>query len=134
MKYLLDTDTCIALLRGNAKAIKQANDASPADLAISSITHYELKYGVRRCHPKRIKQESHKLQQFTELLHELPFTTSTADKAALIRHELASRGKPIGPMDTLIAATAIDAGLILITGNLKEFTRIKGLQAESWME
>jgi tRNA(fMet)-specific endonuclease VapC len=133
MTYLLDTGTCIALLRGHAAAVEQASATVPDDLAVSSITRYELGYGVLRCDPRRVKQESAKVDHFIGMLHELPFTASTAALAARIRHDLTSIGKPIGPMDILIAATALEAGLILVTGNLSEFKRVKGLSVRSWM-
>jgi len=133
MRYLLDTDTCIALLRGQAGVVARAEETAPDQLAVSAITRYELRVGVLRCDPKRIRQESRKVEQFLDLLHELPFTGDTAEVAAQIRQRLESTGQPIGPMDTLIAATALEAALTLVPGNLAEFSRVKGLQVESWM-
>lgn len=133
MKYLLDTDTCIALLRGHQPAVERAEAVSPDELGVSSITRYELRYGALRCSGKRRSKESRKVTLFLDLLHELPFTNATAEEAAEIRYSLESSGHPIGPMDTLIAATAIESGLTLVTGNQREFSRIKGLALENWM-
>jgi tRNA(fMet)-specific endonuclease VapC len=133
MKYLLDTDTCIALLRGHEQAVERAKKVVPDDLAISSITRYELRYGALRCSGKRRGQESRKVTLFLDVLHEIPFTEDTAEGAAEIRCALESLGHGIGPMDTLIAATAIEAGLTLVTGNLREFSRVKGLPLENWI-
>ncbi|NDV61445.1 type II toxin-antitoxin system VapC family toxin [Puniceicoccales bacterium CK1056] len=134
MKYLLDTDTCVALLRGDATATARARQLSPADLAVSSITRYELHFGVMRCSSKRRKSEAKKVSVFLSLLHEIPFTDETAEVAAKIRFQLEGKGQPIGQMDTLIAATALEAGLTLVTGNLRDFSRISDLSVESWMD
>ena len=134
MKLLLDTDTCIALLRGHPGAVERAEQTPPDEMAVSSITRYELAYGILRCHPRRVKRESRKLDRFLEMLHEVPFTATTAGQAAHVRHQLASSGTPIGPMDTLIAATALEAGLTLVTGNLGEFSRVDGLSVVNWMD
>ncbi|MGC9449947.1 MAG: type II toxin-antitoxin system VapC family toxin [Oceanipulchritudo sp.] len=133
MKYLLDTDTCIALLRGHASAVSRASNHAPDELAFSSITRYELLYGVRRCKARTRKREADKVEQFLGVLHEIPFTGETADLAAGIRFDLEAKGKTIGPMDTLIAATALQAGLTLVSGNMREFGRVDRLTTESWM-
>jgi len=73
------------------------------------------------------------VETFLRHIHVLPFGMETALQAAVIRRRLEEKGHPIGPMDTLIAATAVEAGLILVTGNIRrEFSRIEGLRTESW--
>lgn len=133
MKYLLDTDTCIAILRGQPEAVNQVSGQSPDELAISSITRYELIHGVQRCNASRREREREKVDRFLGMVHEIAFTGDASIRAAELRFELESRGQPIGPLDTLIAATAMSAGLILVSGNLREFDRIPGLQTEDWI-
>lgn len=133
MRYLLDTDTCIALLRGHPEAVTSAQSCVPDDLAVSSITRYELAYGAMRCAPRRRKAEAAKVERFLNTLHEIPFSDKTAGQAARLRSDLESAGQPVGPMDLLIAATAMEAGLTLVTGNQREFRRIKHLPLENWM-
>ncbi len=133
MQYLLDTDTCIAILRGHESAIEAIQEISPDQIAISSITRYELAYGALRLGAKRQKIELAKVEKFLGHLHELPFQKATALTAARIRRELEAQGLPIGPMDLQIAATALEAECILVTGNEREFSRVKGLVAENWM-
>jgi len=133
MDYLLDTDTCIAILRGQEKAIRKIESLRPDQIAISSITRYELTYGALRLGLKRQKTELTKIEKFLELLHELPFQKSTAQIAARIRRELEGEGLPIGPMDLQIAATALEVGCILVTGNAREFGRIEDLQTKNWI-
>lgn len=133
MKYLLDTDTCIELLRGNSKTITRIQTISPDDIAISAITRYELTYGVLRCPPSRRESQRTKIDTFFDQLNEIPFGRVIADVAARLRVELESKGTPIGPMDTLIAATAVESKMTLITGNEREFSRIDQLKIENWI-
>ena len=133
MDYLLDTDTCIAILHGQTSTIETIEVLRPDQIAISSITRYELTYGAFRLSTKRQTLELAKIEQFLEWLHELPFAKETAQIAARIRRELEIQGLPIGPMDLQIAATALETGCILVTGNEREFGRIKELQTENWI-
>ncbi|MEX0326119.1 MAG: PIN domain-containing protein [Puniceicoccaceae bacterium] len=133
MKYLLDTDTCIAVLRGRAETIEELSRHAPEEMAVSSITRYELLYGARRCNARRRVREEAKVEQFLGLLHEIAFTDDTADRAADLRISLEAKGQSIGPMDTLIAATALCNGLTLVSGNLGEFGRVPGLGTEDWI-
>ena len=107
MDYLLDTDTCIAILRGQKNVVDTIQQISPDRIAISSITRYELIYGALRLGAKRQKTEIAKIEKFLALLHELPFEKTVAIIAARIRRELEAQGQPIGPMDLQIAATAL---------------------------
>ena len=134
MTYLLDTDTCIAVLRGQESAVDAIQQTSPDLIAISSITRYELTYGALRLGAKRQKTELAKIEKFLELIHELSFQKTTAQIAARIRRELESEGLPIGPMDLQIAATALEAKCILVTGNKREFGIIEGLKTKNWMQ
>ena len=132
MTYLLDTDTCIHLLRGREKTVAHAAEHGPADLAISAITRYELLYAVERCPPAWRKKEGQKVRVLIEALQVLAFTGETAVLAAKIRATLAAAGKGIGPMDLLIAARALEHRLILASGNVAEFERVPDLEAVSW--
>ena len=134
MKYLLDTDTCIAVLRGEEAAVSRLGLESPDDIGISSITRYELLYGVERCDSARRLKEKRKVERFLEAIHEIPFFRDTARLAATIRRALEKEGFPIGPMDLLIAATARESGLTVITGNLAEFSRVPRLTCETWRD
>ncbi len=134
MTHLLDTDTCIHMLRGNEKVVSRARGQSPADLAVSAITHYELLYGVERSSPGWKKKEGGKVLLLLEHMTILPFTAASSVHAAIIRAALEAAGHPIGPMDVLIAATALEYALPLVTHNLAEFERVPGLQCESWVD
>ncbi len=132
MTHLLDTDTCIHLLRGRETTVTRAAEHGPADLAISAITRYELLYGVERCPPAWRKKEGQKVRMLLDALQLLAFTGETAVIAAKIRASVEAAGKAIGPMDLLIAATALEHELILASGNIAEFERVPDLEAVSW--
>jgi tRNA(fMet)-specific endonuclease VapC len=131
MNYLLDTNICIYIIKKKPAAVlKQVQAKQPGEIAISTITVAELEYGVARSHyPDRNRVA---LLEFL-----LPFTVLDFDPFASveygrIRALLESKGKPIGPMDLLLAAQAKSHNLILVTNNEKEFRRIDGLRIENW--
>ena len=132
MTHLLDTDTCIHLLRGHQPTVRLAEQHSPADFAVSAITQYELLYGVERCPPAWRKKEGVKVSRLLEHMRILPFTDNTAVHASSLRAALESAGRSIGPMDILIASTALEHRLPLVTRNLREFQRVPGLQSLTW--
>lgn len=129
---LLDTDTCIELLRGNPLVLSHASDHPPSTISASVLTRYELLYGVERCTPKRRAGESEKVQGLFDVICESPFTAKVAQRAAKIRAHLTGKGQTIGAIDILIAATAIVENRTLITHNLREFERIPNLRCQSW--
>jgi tRNA(fMet)-specific endonuclease VapC len=130
--HLLDTDTCIHLLRGHQATVARAERHSPSNLAVSAISHYELLYGVERCQLARQRREGVKVRLLLEQMRILPFTSETGAHASSLRASLESAGHPIGPMDILIAATALEHRLPLISHNLREFQRVPGLQSLTW--
>ena len=131
MSYLLDTDICIYIIKKKPAAVLgRVQSRQPGEITISTITLAELGYGIARSHyPDRNRVA---LLEFL-----LPFTILDFDQRASavygeIRSSLESRGRPIGPMDLLLAAQAKAHNLILVTNNEKEFKRIGGLRVENW--
>jgi tRNA(fMet)-specific endonuclease VapC len=131
MNYLLDTNICIYIIKKKPPVVlKQVESKQPGQIAISTITLAELEYGIARSqYPDRNRVA---LLEFL-----LPFTILDFDQAASaqyghIRSLLESKGRPIGPMDLLLAAQAKAHGLVLVTNNEKEFKRVKGLRVENW--
>lgn len=130
MIYLLDTDTCIDVLRQKPGMVNRLEQISPADCAVSMVTVYELLCGVGKAqHPDK---ERAKVERFVSAITLLPFDRSAAESSAQIRTDLEQRGIPIGPYDLLIAGQALANGLTLITNNVKEFQRVAGLKLDSW--
>ena len=131
MRYLLDTDTCVDLIRHQPAAIlRKLDHVQPGEVGVSSITAAELEFGAARsADPARNRRALAKL--FSALIV-IPFDHQAAQNYGTLRHELESKGTPIGPLDTLIAAQARHLGLVLVTRNLREFKRVPSLRVESW--
>lgn len=133
MRYLLDTNICIYLIKNRPLAvIEQFKLHSPQDVAISTITLFELQYGVEKSQYRR--QSLNALSKFLLPLQLLDVDRSSALTAAAIRAQLEKQGRPIGPYDLLIAGLAKSRNMVLVTNNTKEFTRIKDLELENWVE
>jgi tRNA(fMet)-specific endonuclease VapC len=130
MRYLLDTDTCIDLLRGTPPVVRQAATHSPDDCAVSSVTVYELLTGAWKC--RSPETERRKVLTLLAALHQLPFDRPAAERAAETRAALEKAGTMIGPYDILLAGQAMAAGLILVTANEAEFARVPGLIITNW--
>ena len=130
MTRLLDTDTCIGVLRQRPGMVQRLSQLSPGDCCISAVSVFELFCGLGRAQdPARERQ---KVERFLSLIAELPFERNASEAAAGIRINLERAGAVIGPYDLLIAGHAIAAGLTLVTNNVGEFQRVKGLKLESW--
>jgi len=130
MRYLLDTNTCIAVMRNHPKVVMRMAASSPGDCGISTITYYELCTGVAKsANPAREKAKVDFLVRTVQLL---PFEMIAANEAGRLRAFLESQGTPIGPYDTLLAGQASALSLTLVTNNVKEFSRVPGLAIENW--
>jgi tRNA(fMet)-specific endonuclease VapC len=126
--YLLDSSACIPILRNKSGLNKLP---SPAKTGIPVIVAAELWTGVKKnatTHP----QQAAKLQAFLDMFTIPEFGLNASLHYAEIRAELEASGKPIGPLDILIAAQARSLGATLVTGNAKEFKRVKGLKVMEW--
>ncbi len=130
MRYLLDTNTCIAAMRSHSTVVEHLTKVAPCECAVSSITRFELLTGVEKCfHPV---EERAKVETLLQAVTELAFDSTSAHSAARIRGNLETQGMPIGPYDLLLAGQAVANGLILVTNNVQEFSRVDGLQIEDW--
>jgi len=130
MKCLLDTETCIEILRGNHRVHERLQTESPDNCGVSVISVFELFAGVERC--RQPAEERRKIEMFLAPLHVYPFDIESALRASKIRWELERTGKPIGPYDLLIAAQSLVLSVTLVTGNRCEFDRIPGLMLDTW--
>lgn len=131
MKYLLDTNACIRLLKGASPQMKERIAAVPGeDVCVPAIVRYELYYGANKSDRK--EQTLNTLNDFFSQFETASFDDSCAELCGEIRANLEKQGLPIGPYDLLIAATAIRHGLILVTHNTNEFSRVKQLVIEDW--
>jgi tRNA(fMet)-specific endonuclease VapC len=133
MHYLLDTNICIYLIKKRPpEVLDRFRQHSPQDVAISTITLFELQYGVEKSqYPKRSKDA---LAKFLLPLNLIDLDRSSAIEAAIIRAQLEKKGMPIGPYDLLIAGLARSRDMTLVTNNIKEFERVVSLHLENWVE
>lgn len=133
MLYLLDTNICIYLIKKRPQGVlEEFGKHSPQDVAISTITLFELEYGVEKSQYRQRSQEA--LDRFLAPLSFIEMDRQAAIEAAIIRPELERKGMPIGPYDLLIAGLAKSKDLTLVTNNIKEFERIDGLLLANWVE
>ena len=132
MKWMLDTNICIALIKQQpSQLLRNLNARKVGDVGISSITLTELEFGVA----KNVQQEKNKaaLEEFVIPLEIAPFDVAAAQFYGVVRTSLETRGTPIGSLDTLIAGHALSLGITLATNNAKEFRRVPGLTLENWL-
>ena len=131
MKYLLDTNICIHIIRHkSAKIIHHLTALTVGEVGLPAIVVAELQYGVQKsADPQR---NQHALTQFLMPLVIVEFDQLAAIHYGLIRIDLERRGQPIGPLDLLIAAQALSQKLTLVTNNTREFSRVTQLQLEDW--
>ncbi|MFP4429569.1 MAG: type II toxin-antitoxin system VapC family toxin [Desulfovermiculus sp.] len=128
--YLLDTNTLICFFKGQGKVPERLLAIPPGEIAVPSVTVFEIETGIAKSRqPERLRQD---LDDLLTMVTVLPFGMPEARSAAKIRAGLESAGLPIGPYDTLIAATALANALVLVTRNVREFSRIDGLKVENW--
>lgn len=131
MKYLLDTNICIYLIKKKPpEVLENLRKLSPIDICISSITAAELYYGAENSIYKERNRLA--LEEFLLPLEILPFDDKAALQYGIIRSELKIKGKIIGAMDMLIASHTIANNLTLVTNNEREFRRISNLKIENW--
>lgn len=131
MNYLLDTNICIYIINNKPPHVfERFKEFQLGQLGISSITASELAFGVEKSGSERNKQA---LNKFLAPLEVLPYDEQAIWHYAQLRHQLQSKGKVIGSLDMLIAAHALELNAILVTNNVKEFKRVKGLIVENWV-
>jgi len=129
--YLLDTNILSDLVRHpQGPVASHITRVGEETVCTSIIVAAELRFGA-------VKSGSSKLADRVDLILSaieiLPLETSADREYGKLRQHLARKGTPIGPNDMLIAAHALDSGLIVITANLREFTRVPGLKVENWL-
>ena len=135
MKYLFDTNICIYLINNKYDyLISKIVETGIEEIAVSTITIAELEYGIAKSKTLHKEENRIALMEFLLPFKILSFEQTNAYEYGVIRSELQLQGKVIGNMDILIGAQAISNDLILVTNNVKEFKRIKGIKIENWIE
>lgn len=133
-QYLLDTNICIYLLRGQYNIGKKLDEAGLEYCCISEITVAELKYGAELGRRKGLKRRTEQLDEFLSTIQILPITDAI-DLYASEKARLRLAGTPADDdFDLLIGCTAVVNDLIMITENLKDFKNFSGIRLENWVE
>jgi tRNA(fMet)-specific endonuclease VapC len=131
--YLLDTSTCIALIRRAQAAeriLHRLTRHQVTDVAVATLTVAELEFGLVRSRDPAHNRV--RLDQFLLPLQILPFDDAAAAQHGSVRAGLEARGLGIGPIDTLLAAQALSLAAVMVTNNKSEFERVPGLIVEDW--
>lgn len=128
--WVLDTNTVIYFFKGEGRVAEVMLEHSPQDIAIPALVLFELETGIAKSNsPDKRRQQ---LAELTSVVRILPFGQREASAAANVRVALERRGMPIGPLDVLIAGTALVHGATLVSRNLREFSRVDNLAVEDW--
>jgi len=131
MKYLLDTDAFSDIVRSVPNVAARFSSVSSSLVRISTVTIKEIEFGRRR-HPERASRYGAAIEELLKSVESLPFDIEDAYATGQLRAVLTNAGTPIGPYDVMIAGTALARGLILVTANAREFSRVPNLQIENW--
>ena len=131
MKWLLDTNVCIAVIRQRPEsALRRLRGKQVGQVGLSTITLAELEFGAAKSQqPARARAA---LREFLLPLEVVTFDEAAAEAYGTVRAAMEKKGRPIGPLDTLIAAHALALGTVLVTNNTREFRRVPGLSVEDW--
>jgi tRNA(fMet)-specific endonuclease VapC len=130
MKYLLDTNAIsVWATRRSPQFLKKVTQINPTEMGICSIVKMELLYGLEL---RPSLKWSTSVRGLIAHFQVLAFDEQSANHAAKIRAKLKLQGTPIGHYDVLIAATALANGMVLVTNNTREFSRVEGLMVEDW--
>ena len=131
--FMLGTDTCIFLMRGESPGLAAKVQSVPLQQQVmSAVTFAELTYGVQASAAARRKQNQAVLDSLALYLAVLDWPQDAAKHYAEIRADLRKRGAQLGAADLMIAAHALAMGATVVTNNVKDFGRVKGLEVENW--
>jgi tRNA(fMet)-specific endonuclease VapC len=128
--FVLDTNTVLDYFKGKGRVAEHLLAVAPSEIALAAVSACEVWVGVLGSqNPKRRREQ---FEAFLSVVEILPFDAEAGIRAAELRHNLERAGEAIGPLDTLIAATALSNGGVLVTRNLREFARVPGLKTVNW--
>lgn len=133
--YMLDTDTCIFLMRGaHPRLVERVQSVPLQQQSMSAVTFAELTYGVQASAAAKRKQNQAVLDSLALHLAILDWPQEAAQHYAEIRADLKKRGAQLGAADLMIAAHARLIGAVVVTNNVKDFGRVKNLLVENWTQ
>lgn len=133
MRYMLDTNICIYAIKHKPEQVfLKLQEHDPSEICISSVTYAELVYGVEKS--QAIEKNRVALALLLANIEIMNFDSLAAESYGKIRTDMEKVGKPIGPLDMMIAGHAKSLGYTIVTNNTREFIRVNGLKLENWAE
>ncbi|MCA3239514.1 MAG: type II toxin-antitoxin system VapC family toxin [Curvibacter sp.] len=130
--YMLDADTCAFILRRSSPVLLERIQAVPLQQqCVSVVTLAELLYGVQVSSRKKANRDA--VDLLVRHVSVLEWTAEAANHYAEIRADLKKKGQQLGANDLMIAAHARSIDAVIVTNNVKDFRRVKGLKLENWM-
>lgn len=131
IRFMLDTNTVSWVLKGQSNVVARLATETPERVCLSVVTEAELLFGVAK------RPEARKLRtaidEFLAAIEVLAWSSASARRYATVRVELERRGKPLGALDLLIAAHAVERDAVLVT-NDRAFSAVPGLRLEDWTQ
>ena len=128
--FALDTNTLIYFFKGEGRVADKLLSTPPSEIAVPAVVLYELYVGVTKSTSPDLR--ARQLKEMMELVAILDLDEAVAKEAAAIRATLEMAGTPIGPIDNLVAGTTRANGAVLVTRNVREFSRVEGLRLANW--
>lgn len=129
---VLDTNSLIHYFTLEGRVAERLLGTPPSEIGVPAIVVYELEVGIQK--QREAAKRRRQLSTLLSHIRVLPFGKSEAEAAAEVRVALEATGTPIGPMDTLIAGTALASSATLVSRNLSEFGRVPGLKVVNWFD
>jgi tRNA(fMet)-specific endonuclease VapC len=127
--FMLDTNMVAHVLRNHPGVVARMEKCFPEDLCVSAVSEGEIRYGVAK-HRNSAREAA--IEAFLKYAQVLPWTRSAARVYARLRAEFESKGRPLAPLDMMIAAHAAEAGAVLITAD-RALLSAPGLATENWL-
>ena len=129
--WLLDTSVCLALInRSDEQAAARLLEHPPDSVRLCCVVEAELHFGAQNS--ARLSENLQRIEIFCRAFESLPFDDESARHYGIVRAQLRREGRPIGGNDLMIAAIAIANSHVLVTRNVREFSRVAGLEVERW--
>lgn len=133
MRYLLDTNICIYIAKRKPSGVlARLERLRTGDVGMSVVTYFELNYGAWKS--RSIEANLARIENLRTLIPILSLGADAGEQYGRMRAQLEKKGSPIGAYDLLIAAHALSQRLILVTNNVREFSKVDGLRIENWAE
>ena len=131
LRYMLDTNLCIRVLRDRPAGLRPRFNAEAEALCLSTVVLFDLLRGAEKS--ARPIENRREVERFASRLEVLAFDAAAAAHAAEIRTVLERQDQGIGAYDVMIAGHSRSRGLVVVTGNVGEFSRVAGLRCEDWL-